>query len=220
LIASSSEVTSVIEKAKTLTAKEKTSEFKSQRERDQLSAALENEEHHSRTQAIPSIASWKEGFADESHMYKKRKTQQIAHNAEETFAQQFFNFMRKNPQYVVQMPSPEIDLDLSATVQQPFALSNAGSTPNRDKDRYPVDDIKYPTPYTLMYVKGRISSTIEVVEAPVMPSRIHHGRPIPAECVVVEVTMIGEGHEFEDLDYLDEDVGIEKLVDVKGTFIL
>jgi phosphoenolpyruvate carboxylase len=95
LITSSSEVTSVVEKAKTLTAKEKTGEFKSQREIDQLSIALDNEEHRSCTRAISSIASQKEGFADEIHMHKKRKTQEIAHNAEETFVQQFFNFMIK-----------------------------------------------------------------------------------------------------------------------------
>jgi hypothetical protein len=87
----------VDEKAKTLTGKERTSEFKSQRERDQLSAALENEEYRGHTQAISSIASWKDGFADESHMYKKHKSHEIAHNAKETFAQQFFNFMRKKP---------------------------------------------------------------------------------------------------------------------------
>jgi hypothetical protein len=52
----------------------------------------------------------------------------MAHDAEDTFAQQFFNFMRKNPQYVVQMPILEINLDLSATVQQeecPRAKKNA-----------------------------------------------------------------------------------------------
>jgi hypothetical protein len=86
LINSSSEVISVDKKAKTLTAKEETDEFKSQRERIQLSIDLKNEEHHGRTQAIASIASWKEGFVDESHMYKKRKTHKIAHNTEETFA--------------------------------------------------------------------------------------------------------------------------------------
>jgi predicted N-formylglutamate amidohydrolase len=106
LITSSSEVTSMIEKAKTIAAKEKTGEFKSQWERDQLSAALKNEEHRGCTQAISSIASWKEGFADESHMYKKHKMQEIMHNTEEIFAQQFFNFMRKNPQYVVRMNIP------------------------------------------------------------------------------------------------------------------
>jgi hypothetical protein len=55
--------------------------------RDQFSVALENEEHRGRTRAMSSIVSWKEGFVDESHMYKKRKTHEIAHNAKETFAQ-------------------------------------------------------------------------------------------------------------------------------------
>jgi hypothetical protein len=118
------------------------------------------------------------------------------------------------------MPSSEINLDLGATIQQPFAPSSAGSAPNRDKDKYPVDDIKDPTPCTLMYVKGRTSRTIKVAKATVMPSRILYGGPVPAECVVVEVTMIREGREFEDLDYPNEDEGIEKLVDAKWTFIL
>jgi hypothetical protein len=51
-----------------LAAKERTGEFKSQQERDQLSAALENEEHRDHTWVISSIASWKDGFVDESHM--------------------------------------------------------------------------------------------------------------------------------------------------------
>jgi hypothetical protein len=128
--------------------------------------------------------------------------------------------MRKNPQYGVHMPNPEINFDLGATVQQPFALSSVDSAPNRDKDRYPMEDIKDPTPCTLMYVKGRTSRTIEVAKAIVLPRCIHHGRPILAECAVVEVTTIREGREFEDLDYPDEDEGIKKLVDAKGTFIL
>jgi hypothetical protein len=71
-----------------------------------------------------------------------------------------------------------------------------------------------------MYVKGGTSRTIDVAEATMMPSHILHGWPIPAECAVVNVTMIREDHEFEDLDYPDEGEGIEKLVDAKGTFIL
>jgi hypothetical protein len=128
--------------------------------------------------------------------------------------------MRKNTQYVVLMPSPKINLDLGAIVQQPFALSSADAAPSRDKDKYPVDDIKDPTPCTLMYVKGRTSGTIKVAEATVMPSRILQGRPIPTECAMVEVTTIREGCEFEDFDYPDEYEGIEKLVDAKWTFIL
>jgi hypothetical protein len=143
----------VVKKAKTLPAKEKTAEFKSQRERDQLSATLENEGHCGHTRAISSIASWKEGFVDESHMYKKHKTHEITHNTEETFALQFFNFMRKTPQYVVQMHIPQINLNLGATIQL-FASSSADSAPNRDMEKYHVDGIKDPTPYTLMYVKA------------------------------------------------------------------
>jgi hypothetical protein len=37
---------------------------------------------------------------------------------------------------------------------------------------------------------------------------------------VVEVTTIREGLEFEDLDYLDEEEGIENLKDAKGNLIL
>jgi hypothetical protein len=77
-----------------------------------------------------------------------------------------------------------------------------------------------PTPCTLMYVKGWTSRTIKVAKATVMPSHILHGRSVPAECAVVEVTMITEGCEFKDLDYADKDEGIEKLVDAKEAFIL
>ena len=83
-----------------------------------------------------------------------------------------------------------------------------------------MDDIKDPTPCTLLYIKGRTSRTIEVAKATVMPSRILHGQPVIVECAVVEVTTIRKGREFEDLDYPNEEVGIEKLVDAKETFIL
>jgi hypothetical protein len=53
-----------------------------------------------------------------------------------------------------------------------------------------------------------------------MPSYILYGHPVPTECAVVEVTTIREGCDFEDLDYPNEEEGIEKLVDDKGTFIL
>jgi hypothetical protein len=53
-----------------------------------------------------------------------------------------------------------------------------------------------------------------------IPSRILHGCPIPTECVGVKVTTIREDHKFNDLDYPNEEEGIEKLVDAKGTFIL
>jgi hypothetical protein len=53
-----------------------------------------------------------------------------------------------------------------------------------------------------------------------MATRIMHGRPIPSECEVIEVTTIKEDRRFEDLDYPDNEEGIEKLKDPKGNFIL
>jgi hypothetical protein len=52
------------------------------------------------------------------------------------------------------MPIPEINSDLGATVQC-FALSSVGSAPNKDKDKYPVDEIKDPAPCTVKVCSGR-----------------------------------------------------------------
>jgi hypothetical protein len=125
--------------------------------------------------------------------------------------------MKKNQQYVVQVHVLEINLDVGSVVQ-PFTLSSAGSTP--DNQKYPVDDIKEATPCTLLYVKGRTLRTIEVATAIVLPDHIFHNQLVLSECVVVEVTTIREGHEFEDLDYPNKEEGIEKLKDAKGNFIL
>jgi hypothetical protein len=114
---------------------------------------------------------------------------------------------------------PQINLEVgTATPQVLPTLSCDGST--LDNQKYHVDDINEPTPCTLLYVKGRTLRTIEVPNAIVMATHIIYGRPIPSDCAVVEVTTIREGHEFEDLDYLDEEEDIENLNDAKGNFIL
>jgi hypothetical protein len=156
-------------------------------------------------------------------MYKKRGRHDIeaeSANNEDQFASQFFNFIGKYPELVIsQVSAPQINLEVStATPQVVPALSSVGYAP--DNQKYPVDDINEPTPCTLLYVKGRALRTVEVADAIVMATRIMHGRPVPLECAVVEVTMIREGHEFEDLDYPDEAVGIEKLEDAKENFIV
>jgi hypothetical protein len=71
LVTSNSDITRVIENAKDLLSKEKTGKFMPRRQKDQLSTALNTEEHRGRTQAISSIASWNEGFAEDIYMYKK-----------------------------------------------------------------------------------------------------------------------------------------------------
>jgi hypothetical protein len=109
---------------------------------------------------------------------------------------------------------PQINFDIYTG----FTLSSAGSAP--DHQKYPVEDINEPTSCTLLYVKRRTLRTTEVVDAIVMATHIMHGRPIPSQCVVIELTIFREGHEFDDLDCPDEEVGIEKLKGAKGNFIL
>jgi hypothetical protein len=153
-------------------------------------------------------------------MYKKRGRHDIDANNEEQFVTQFYNFMRKNLDIVISLVFvAKINLDIGTTlplvVQAP---SSTGSTP--DQQKYPADDINEPTPCTLLYVKGGTLRTIEVADAIMMATHIMHGRHVSSECAVVEVTTIREGREFQDLEYPDEEEGIEKLKDTKVNFIL
>jgi hypothetical protein len=147
-------------------------------------------------------------------MYKKHGRYDIdaeSTNNEEQFATQFFNFMRKHLDIVIsQVSVQQINLNITP--------SSAGSAP--DHQKYHVDDINEPTPCTLLYIKGRTLRTIDVANAIVMTTRIMHGRLIPSKCAVVKVITIREDHEFENLDYPDEEEGIEKMKDAKGNFIL
>jgi hypothetical protein len=194
LVTSNSDITRVIENAKDLVTKHKIGEFMPQRQKDQLSAAVEIKEHRGHTRAISSIASWKEGFMEDLHMYKKCGRHDIDANNEEQFATQFYNFMRKHPCVIIsQVSIPQINLD-TGTAPPPVVptLSSAFFTPNQEK--YRIDDINELTPCTLLYVKAMTLRTIEVPDAIVMATNIMHGRPIPSECAMVEVTTIREGH--------------------------
>jgi hypothetical protein len=72
--------------------------------------------------------------------------------------------------------------------------SSVGSAP--DHQKYHVDDINEPTPFTLLYVKGKTLRTIDVADTIVMATHIMHGRPVLSKCAMVKVTTIREGHDF------------------------
>jgi hypothetical protein len=120
LVTSNSDLTRVIENAKVLVTKEKTDKFKPQRQKDQLSIALETEEHRGRTRAISSIALRKEGFTEDIHMYKKHGRLDLDAefaNNEEQFATQFYNFMRKHQDIVIsQVSIPQINFDIGTAL--------------------------------------------------------------------------------------------------------
>jgi hypothetical protein len=140
----------VIENVKKIVTKEKICEFKPQRQKDQLSTALETKEHRGRMRAVSSIASWKEGFTEDIHMYNKHGRHDIdadAANNEYQFATQFFNFMRKHSDIVIsQVSVPQINLNISTAPPRAVpSPSSASSIP--DHQKYHVDDInKHTTP--------------------------------------------------------------------------
>jgi hypothetical protein len=70
--------------------------------------------------------------------------------------------MRKHPDIIIsQVSIPQINLDIgTASLCAVPTLSSVGNTPNHQK--YHVDDINEPTPYTQLYVKGKTLRTIEV----------------------------------------------------------
>jgi hypothetical protein len=146
LVTSNSDITRVIQNAKDLITKEKISEFKPQRQKDQLNIAHETEKHQGRTRVVSSIASWKKGFVEDIHMYKKHDRHNIDANNEEQFATQFYNFMTKHPDIVISLVSvPQINLDIGTAPHLVLsALSNAGSA--ADQQKYPVDDINESSP--------------------------------------------------------------------------
>jgi hypothetical protein len=126
----------VIENAKDLVSKEKTGECKLQRQKDQLNAALKTEEHRGRTRAASWIASWKEGFPEDIHMYKKHGRLNIdakSANNEEQIATQFYNFMRKHPDVIISLvyvPQINLDIDTAVPLVVP-APSSASSAPDQ-----------------------------------------------------------------------------------------
>jgi hypothetical protein len=99
------DITRVIENVKDLVTKLKAGKIKLQRQKDQLSAALETEEERGHTRASSLIASRKEGIAEDSHMCKKRgrhnKDVEPVNNDEEQFVTHFFNFMIKHIDIVI-----------------------------------------------------------------------------------------------------------------------
>jgi hypothetical protein len=74
------------------------------------------------THELSSIASWKEGFMEDIHMYKKRGIHDIdaeSANNEEEFATQFFNFMKKHLDIIIsQVSVPQINLDIGTASLQ------------------------------------------------------------------------------------------------------
>jgi hypothetical protein len=174
------EVATVQEKALHVAAKQRLGLFQSDRENDQLNAALGNLEHTGHIRGIGSQMSWKHGFLKDFASYKKRdrykKTieEKIEENVNTLFENRFMTFIQNLSQLEGSPP-------LHLLAPQATNLSSMGSMVGLGT-WHPVDDIIVDTPCRLHIPLDRVGNkTKEVVIGVVMPGRVFHNNPIPIE---------------------------------------
>ena len=135
----------------------------------------------------------------------------------------FFQFIKENPHFIQPMVHlvPEIiqhGIDLADPPSHP--PSSHGSV--LDCGKYPVDDITENTPCTLHMTLGKRGKTLMKVEEGIaMPGHTFHTVPIPQECARVQIIkVIVDKYLTCEIDYPNEEEGIETLEDAINQFVL
>jgi hypothetical protein len=160
--------------------------FQSDRENDQLNAALGNPKHIGCICSIDSQMPWKHSFPKDStsckkcDRYKKTLEEKIEEKFNMLFENRFLTFIRNLSQ---QKGSPPLYL----LPPQATKLSSTGSMTCLGT-WYPVDDITVDMPCRLQIPLSRVGNkTKEVVIGVVMSGRVFHNNLIPAELAKVLV---------------------------------
>jgi hypothetical protein len=153
LVYKKKEVVAVQEKIVQVAAKQRPSLFQSDRENDQLNAALDNPEHTGRIHGIGSQIPWKHGFLKDSTSYKKRDRYKktLKEKIEEKVNMLFENMFMMFIQNLSQEGSPPLHL----LAPQTSNLSSMGSMTGLGTS-YPMDDIMVDTPCRLHIPLGRL----------------------------------------------------------------
>jgi hypothetical protein len=213
-------VTAVQEKVVQLTEKKRLGHFKSNRENDVLSGALDNAEHTGRIHEVASQMPWKVGFPNDAWSYKKRD--RYKRNLEDAIQEKMNSMFEIEFRSYMQSLTQERPLELQQITQNlspPPHLSSIGSTAAVPM-LYPVDDIMGGIPCRLDIPIGRVGNkTKEVVIGVAMPGRVFHSNPIPAEYAKVLV------HEITNMACIDYPLdhvmpeGIKELGEAINQFI-
>jgi hypothetical protein len=162
---------------------------------------------------------WKQGFPKDSTSYKKRDRykKSLEEKIEDKVNTLFENRFKAVIQNLSQQHgSPPLHL----LAPQAANLSSMGSTTGL-ATWYPVDDIMVDMPCRLHIPLGKVGNkTKEVVTVVVMPGRVFHNNPIPAEYAKVLV------REITDMGYTDYPLnhvtpeGVKELGQAVDQFIL
>jgi hypothetical protein len=157
--------------------------FRPSRERDELSLALGNSKHSGRTRRLGKRMTWKYGFKEDQHMYKKHGRDRES-NLELTVKALVVKALEEQglsmEPRTVMAPSGELALVGSP----PDVPSNQGST----KATTLIDPIWDPTSCTLVVLIDRQNTMMEVAKGVAHPpGGLHHYNKIPPDYIRVEV---------------------------------
>jgi hypothetical protein len=171
--------------------------FHPEREKDELTRALGNDEHPRRTRTTPGSKPWKLGFPVERKKFLDRSRQRRKEREADRMSQieeqlkRHIDMLNRMSQQGTAASQPQIEATHDATGPPSQRKSSVASTdlPGDDDEpaiHYPVDDITESTPCELHVKVVNITMKVAVGYAlPIRPNATYHCRPIPHGYVVV-----------------------------------
>ena len=156
------------------------------RERNELSLGLKNKEHTGRTRGLGKRMTWKHGFEEDRHMYKKHGRDREANlelQVKALVAKALEEQGLSTEPWILVTPLGELALVGSP----PKGPSSQGSTVATTL----VDRIWEPTSCTLVFLSGRQNIVMEVATGVAHPpGGLHHNIKISSDYTRVEVNNV------------------------------